>query len=133
MCRAVVSIAMESPFTVRRARLFSHLGATGGVPRGSPSFRSKRFRSASVSGVARYSTRFTHGGRVDDDAEALPTVPVRLQIKGALEGPPLAARKGGEPARSRFDLSHPTALRWVRRVHRGYDRPELRENGGVRH
>ena len=52
---------------------------------------------------------------------------VRLRIKGALEGPPLAAHKGGEPARSRFELSHPHALRWERRVHRGYGRPELRE------
>ena len=93
MCRTVVSIAMESPFTVRRTRLFCHLGA----------HRRSAARVAELQVEAlQVSLREWRGevldevrlhlkhpakspwGRIDDDVEALPSVPVRLQIKGAV-------------------------------------------------
>ena len=70
VCRTVVSIAMESPFTARRTRLLGPLGVPRRSaarapsdsytcwPAGSPSFRSMRFRQASVSGEVKNLTRF---------------------------------------------------------------------------
>ena len=146
MCRAVVSIAMESPFTIRRTRLFCHLGAhrrsaaralsdsphllAGGVAElqiEALQVGLREWRGEVHDEVRLYLKHPAKSpwGRIDDDVEALPSVPVRLQIEAALYGPSLAAHKGGEPARSRLELSHPHALRWERRVHRGYGRPKL--------
>ena len=133
MCRAVVGIAMEPPYRQARPPVQSlgcHRRSAARVaelPVEALQVGLRAWRGEVHDEVRLYLNPPAQSpwGRIDDDVEALPSVPVRLQIEAALYGPSLAAHKGGEPARSRFDLSHPTALRWVRRVHRGYGRPEL--------